>query len=346
VRPAEEKRAAATGTALAGMADLLTPMALRVAATLQIADHLAQGRRTATGLAAATNVNADALDRLLRHLVTVGVLQRGDEGEYALTALGGPLRSDHASRLRAIWDIDGALGRAELAFVDLLHSVRTGEAAFPVRYGRSFWDDLATDPARVADYNSAMGSDVTAWAPAIVSAYDWGALDRVVDVGGGNGSLLAALLDAYPTLHGTVFEQPVTAAAARDRFAALGLGARADAVSGSFFETLPAGAGGYLLTAIIHDWDDRHAELILRACAEAAGTRGRVFVIEKVGVDGSTPNTWMDLLLLVHMAGKERTREELTDLAARADLRVVAFHAAGPIVILELAALDGITNLS
>lgn len=294
------------GAELWVMTDLVTPMAVRVAATLRIADHIARGLRTAPELAEAVDADADALDRVLRHLSTAGVLSRDRSGRYALTKRGEVLRDDHPDRVRARWDIDGALGRAELSLVRLLHTVRTGEPAFPAHFGRSFWEDLESDAARSASYDARMGADVAAWAPAIVSAYDWGSLGHVVDVGGGNGSLLIALLTEHPALRGTVVDLRDTAEAARKALAAAGLANRTDVVAGSFFYPLPAGAGGYLLTAIIHDWDDEAARAILRRCAEAAGADGRVFVIEKIGHDGASPNTEMDLRLLVYFGGRER----------------------------------------
>jgi len=124
-------------------ADLVTPMAIRVAATLHVADHIAAGVCTSTELARFERVDADALDRVLRHLVSVGVFSRDGGGRYALSASGETLRDDHPSGTRDALDLEGAVGRAELAFADLLHSVRTGEPAFPERFGRSFWDDLS-----------------------------------------------------------------------------------------------------------------------------------------------------------------------------------------------------------
>jgi O-methyltransferase len=180
-----------------------------------------------------------------------------------------------------------------------------------------------------------MGADVATWAPAIVSAYDWGSLGHVVDVGGGNGTLLIALLRAYPTLLGTVVDLPTAAEAARKEFAAAGLADRADSVAGSFFDPLPT-AGGYLLSAIIHNWDDESARAILRRCAEAAGPNGAVFVVEKIGADGESPRTEMDLRVLAYFGGRERGLGELTALAADAGLRVAAVHAAGATPVIEL----------
>lgn len=326
------------GRELWALADLVTPMAVRVAATLRVADHVADGVRTARELAAVTGADAGVLERVLRHLVTARVFSRDEAGRYGLTPRGEELRDGHPSGVRRVLDAEGALGRADLAFVALPHSVRTGEAAFPQLYGRSFWEDLSTDPARTADYDARMGVDVTAWAEAVLPAFDWGALGRVVDVGGGNGTFLAALLGAYPQLRGTVFDRPDTVRAAGATLAAAGLGDRADTVAGDFFEALPAGAGGYVLSAVLHDWDDEAARKILRRCAEAAGARGRVLVVEKVGADGESVNTDMDLRVLVYFGARERGVPELTELAGGAGLRVAGVHRAGDLAVVEMVA--------
>ena len=327
------------GARLWAMADLATPMAVRVAATLRIADHITRGLCTAPELAGAVNADADALDRVLRHLATVEVLSRDASGRYALTARGEVLRDDHPAGLRRMLDIESAIGRADLSFVQLLHSVRTAEPAFPMQFDRSFWDDLSADPARSASYDAQMGADVAADASAIVAAYDWGSLGHVVDVGGGNGALLTAMLREYPTLRGTVLDLPETAEAARKSLTAAGFAGRGDVVPGSFFDPLPAGAGGYLLSAILHNWDDEAARAILRRCAQAAGTDGTVFVVEKIGADGESLRTGMDLRMLAYFGGRERGVAELAALAETSGLRVVAVHPAGDLAIVELTAL-------
>ena len=327
------------GARLWAMADLATPMAVRVAATLRIADHITRGLCTAQDLAGAVNADADVLDRVLRHLATVEVLSRDASGRYALTARGEVLRDDHPAGLRRMLDIESAIGRADLSFVQLLHSVRTAEPAFPMQFDRSFWDDLSADPARSASYDAQMGADVAADASAIVAAYDWGSLGHVVDVGGGNGALLTAMLREYPTLRGTVLDLPETAEAARKSLTAAGFAGRVYVVPGSFFDPLPAGAGGYLLSAILHNWDDDAARAILRRCAEAAVNGGPVFIVEKIGADGESLRTGMDLRMLAYFGGRERGVAELTALAETSGLRVVAVHPAGSLAIVELTAL-------
>jgi O-methyltransferase domain len=325
-----------TAAKLWAMANLGTPMAVRVAATLGIADHLAAGVRTVPELAEAVAADADALDRLMRYLTVRGVLSRDESGRYALTAQGQPLRTDHPAGIHGWLDMEG-VGRAELSFVELLHSIRTGEAAFTKRYGRPFWDDLAADPARSASFDALLGADVAVRSPGVVTGYDWGSLGHVVDVGGGDGSLLIALLSEYPNLRGTVVDLPGSAETARKALTAAGLAHRSDVVAGSFFDPLPPGAGGYVLSLIIHDWADDEARAILRRCAEAAGADGSVFVIETVGDDGDAPHTGMDLRMLVVYGAKERGVAELAELGADVGLRLAGVHRAGPSVIVELS---------
>ncbi len=329
--------------ALWAMAHLGTPMAIRVAATLRIADHLAAGLRTVPELAKAVSAERDALERLMRYLTARGLFSRDESGSYTLTDLGEPLRDDHPAGLRPGLDIE-SVGRAELAFAQLLHSVRTGEAGFARQFGLSFWDDLAADPARREFFATWMGSDIGTRAPEIVNGYDWGSLGHLVDVGGGNGSLMISLLMRYPSLRGTVLDLPETAGDARTAVAGAGLTGRCEVVDGSFFDPLPAGAGGYVLSLIIHDWGDAPARAILRRCAEAAGHDGTVLVVEKIGGDGASPHTGMDLRMLVLYGGKERGVTELTTLAAQAGLAVTAVHPAGTFAIVELRSAQALAN--
>ncbi|GAA0948297.1 methyltransferase [Nonomuraea longicatena] len=323
-----------TAAQLWSMAGLGTPMAVRVAATLRLADHIAEGRRTAADLAQACGADTDALGRLMRYLSVRGVFGTDEAGGYTLTPLSLPLCEDHPAGLRAWFDIDG-MGWGELSFVELLHSVRTGEAAFPRRYGQPYWEALTASPVRTSAFNTLLGADVAARSPGVVAGFDWASLGHVVDVGGGDGSLLAAILTANPELRGTVVDLPEAARTAAKTFADAGLDGRADTVPGSFFDPLPTGADAYLLSLILHDWDDKSATAILRRCAEAAGAGGRVMVIESIG-GGEDKHTGMDLRMLCLYAARERGVAEFTALAEQAGLRRTAVHQAGPSAIIEL----------
>jgi len=314
-------------------ADLVTPMAIRVAATLRLADHIAAGRCMTEALAAATRADSDALGRVLNHLVTAGILNRTETGAHTLTPLGERLRDVHPAGERAWLDMEGAVGRAELSFVELLHTVRTGEAAYPRRFGRAYWDDLAADPALSASFDALMGARLTN-APEVAAAYPWGSLGHVVDVGGGNGSLLIAILRAHAGLRGTVVDLAGAVARAREAFSSAGLSDRADARAGSFFDPLPAGAGGYLLSGVLHDWDDADAARILRRCAEAASETGNVLVVEDG--DGGAPDTAGDLRMLCYVRGRDRSLEQLRALAGSVGLRSGAVIPVGYRLLVEL----------
>ncbi len=316
------------GGSLWAAADLITPMAIRVAATLRVADVITTGVTTGPELAAHLGVAEDPLVRVLEHLVSCGYLRRDEAGAYGLTDAGQWLRDDHPNGIRAWLDLEGAVGHADLSVVELLHTVRTGEPAFPRHFGRGFWADLAEHPDRAASFDALMGNQGGDDAPATAAAYDWSALGDVVDVGGGDGTLMIALLRAHPDLRGTVVDLAAPAATAAHALAAAGFKDRGHAEAGSFFEPLPAGAGGYILSRIIHDWDDHDARRILRTCANAARPNGKVIVIEDSKL-GASVSTQMDLRMLAYFLGRERSLERIMDLARDAGL---AFSAVAPVL--------------
>jgi 2,7-dihydroxy-5-methyl-1-naphthoate 7-O-methyltransferase len=328
--------AAAWGGELWAAADLVTPMAIRVAATLRLADHIAAGSNTIEALATAVDADRDALGRLLDHLVTAAVLSDAGMGTYALTALGEHLRDDHLDGMRPWLDLDGAVGRAEKCVVELLHTVRTGEPAFPRVFGMAFWEDLSADSARAASFDALMEARLLEEAPAVAAAYPWGTLGHVVDVGGGNGSLLIALLRTHGELRGTVIDLAGPAARAEQAIGAARLSARADAQVGSFFDPLPAGAGGYMLSGVVHNWDDDDAVRILRRCADAASNAGKVLLVDHVDDAHGTRDTEGDLRMLCYFRGRERTLEQLGELASAAGLEISSVKSAGMRSIIEL----------
>ena len=313
---------------LRSLSDLVTPMAIRVAATLRLPDLIAGGVTTADALADRTGTDRDALGRLLRHLTSIGLLRR-DGSDVCLTDLGEALRSAHPGSPASSLDINGIVGRISLAQLRLLDSIRTGQAAYPTVYGKGFWEDLATDPDLSARFDAHMGSGDPS---AAVAAYDWTAAGWVVDVGGGNGNLLAGILHANPEVRGTVVELAGPAEAARRKFAMLGLSARASVVTGSFFDALPADAGAYVLSNVIHDWPDEQAITIVRRCAEAAGTSGTILVFEGIldAGDEVAAATDFDLFMLVCCGGRQRTLPELERLATAAGLKLITASPVSP----------------
>jgi hypothetical protein len=292
------------------MADLATPMAIRVAATLSLVERAGSAGATAERLAAETGTAAPALESLLDHLVTVGVFDR-EADRYRPTDLGAQLREDAPAGIKPLLDINCAGGRAELAFTELLGTLTTGVPAYVTRYGRDFWTDLDTNLELRRSFDAQMNWRFRTQAPQIAERFDWSRFTEIVDVGGGDGIVLAAILAAHPGPRGRLVELAPTAAAAADTFAAAGLGDRAVAVAGSFFDPLPAGADAYVLSDILHDWDDDHARTILNRCREAVAPNGTVVVIEPLRA-----NTAIDLFMLMCFGGRERSVDELTALAA------------------------------
>jgi len=323
----------AWGDRLWAAADLVTPMAIRVAATLRLADHIAGGTRTAEALSTVVEADTDALARLMNHLVTADVLSTVDGKVFVLTEVGEQLRDDHPDGVRAWLDLTGAIGRADLCFTHLLHTVRTGEPAYPRQFGRPFWEDLSADAGLAASFDALMGSRLTADAREVATAYPWRGVGHVVDAGGGDASLLIPILLAHGELRGTVVDLAGPVARAERAIAAAGLADRARAEVGSFFDPLPAGAGAYLLSGVLHDWDDGDAVRILSRCAEAAGASGVVLLVDHLH---DAANTEGDLRMLSYVRGRERDLDQLGELAAVAGLRLGEVRPAGSRSIIEL----------
>lgn len=298
--------------AIREMAGLATPMAIRVAVTLGLPDRLT-GAASVDQLAVELDVSPTALGILLDHLATLDLVERTDRG-YRTTDFGAHLRVDAGNGLANLLSLDAAGGRADLAFVELAHSITTGAAAYPRRYGQDFWSDLAERPPLRETFDRQMTRRFHEQLPQIVAGFDWSQFASVVDVGGGQGGVLAAILTANPRMYGHLVDLEQTAAAAGRTFSADGLGDRTQVSAGSFFDPLPAGADAYLLFDILHDWDDEHAARILARCAEAARPDGRVLVIEAVG--GLRGNSYMDLSMLVIFGGRERRLDEFRALAS------------------------------
>lgn len=304
------------------LADMATPMAIRVAATLRLVDLAGPNGTTCEQLATTAEVKASALQRLLDHLVTVDVFALDpSSGRFRPTDLGAQLSQDAPDGgVLPLLDIGRAGGRAELAFVELLHSVRTGEAGYARHFGRDFWSDLDVEPRLRRSFDEQMTWRFQHQASQVAAGYDWSRFERILDVGGGNGTLLRAILEAHPMLRGELIDREPSARAASERFSAAGLDGRARAVAGDFFDPLPTGFDAYLLCDIVHDWDDDGARTILERCREAAGESAPVVLVEPIR--GQDTTTATDLFMLMCFGGGDRTIDELTALAAASGLEV------------------------
>lgn len=315
--------------------------AVFVAAELGLAERLASGPRDAAALAAETATDAGALHRLLRALAATGLLEHREDGRFALTALGETLRGDVPGSVRA-----GVMMFHQPMFwrswEALRYSVETGRPALDHVFGAPVFEYLAAHPEAARHYDGGMTGLNAALLPAIVAAYDFAPLRSVVDVAGGHGSLLAAVLERAPHAEGTVLDLPHVAAVAREAFAARGLGTRARAVDGSMFEAVPAGADAYLLKWILHDWDDAACVAILARIRAAAPAHARLLVIERVlpeRIEASPAlrtMTMADLTMMIHLTGRERTEREFRGLLERAGWGLArVLPTACPLSILE-----------
>ncbi len=304
---------------LGALSDLRTPWCLHVVATLRIAEHVAAGHVDIASLAAAAGCDADALYRVLGHLVSKGVFQETAPGRFSLNdAARGLLEPTMHLGL----DLDKIGGRMAYAWGTLLSYVRTGAPAYHEHFGLPFWEDLDAHPEVAASFDALIGpAGHGAFNPDFQITGGWEAVRTVVDVGGGTGAMLAEILRARPAIRGTLVDLPRTVDRAEETFRAAGVTDRVTAVGQSFFDALPSGADVYLLRGILNDWPDREAAAILHLCADAARPAGRVVVLKSVGPDGAPKNLEIETVLL---GGKRRTVAEFRELARQVGLEVRA----------------------
>jgi hypothetical protein len=289
----------------------VTTQLLYVAAKLGIADHLADGPRSAGELAEVVGADPGALGRVLRGLVIEDVLAEVDGGRFALTPVGEclvPLRGSAIARGELYYESAGGL----------LQSVTTGGTAFELVHGERFFDYLAAHPGQEATFQGSMAGRAEQEADDVVAAYDFTGVRRLIDVGGGRGVLLARILRATPDLDGVLFDRPAAIPAAQRHLDEQSVAERAECVGGDFFESVPAGADTYLLSRVLHDWNDADAGRILASCRQAMGSDSRLLIVEAILPERAKdrPATIrMDLhMLLLFRAARERTEAEFRDL--------------------------------
>jgi hypothetical protein len=307
-----------------------------VASTLRVADHLKDGPRSAEELAPLTQSHAGALYRLLRALAAVGVFKEDESRRFALTAMGDCLRADSATPIGA-WAEYAGSPYVWRVWGHLLHSIRTGENAFQSLNGQDVWTYRADRPAEGAVFDRAMTELSRGGAEAVIAAYDFSAFDHVVDVGGGRGLMLAAILAAHPRLQGTLFDQPGVVAGVNPVLEAHGVADRCRVAGGSFFEAVPEGGDAYLMRVVIHDWDDAEAIAILKTCRRAMRETAKLLLVERIiAPPNEVPATkFMDLNMLALPGGRERTREEFSELFARSGFDLTRVLPAGRINVIE-----------
>ena len=300
---------------------------VRAMAMLGLADHLADGPRSPGELAVATGTHAPTLTRFLRTLAGLGLCSTEEDGQVRLTPRGEVLRADVSGSLRpyALAIYAPHIGRA---WEGLPEAVRTGEAAFLRVNGVDLWGYLATRPEEQALFDAAMAGTVDLRAQALLAARDLSGLGTLVDVGGGQGQLLAAALVADPGLRGVLFDRPEVLPGAEAFLASTGVRDRCEVVGGDFFVGVPAGGDAYVLAMIVHDWPDELAVAILRSCHRAMAPGARLWLVEMVMQPGDAYDRakLMDLHMLVIFGAQERTEAEYRALLEAAGFAGVAVH--------------------
>ncbi|MDT8913048.1 methyltransferase [Amycolatopsis sp. PS_44_ISF1] len=327
-----------TGTAaLAALVDLATPFAVRSAVALKLPELVRDGCTTTDALAKASGTDPDALARLLRHLVAVGLFAEPVAGEHELTPVSEALLDERNALLRSWLDADGPGLKMDLAYSGMLHAVRTGTSAYGAVHGRDFWADYREDDRLRSFFGTTMAGFAWQTGPELAARHDWSAASSVLDVGGGTGALLAAVLGAHPHLRGAALDLPEVRPEAEEFLARLG--GRAEFVGGSYFDPLPAGHDVVIVSRVLTDWPDADATRILRRCAEAVTGGGRVLVVEVLaGAEHAKNNSSFDLQSLTLLGGRERRPEDFDALAAAAGLvRLDRLEGANGLVVLEYA---------
>jgi O-methyltransferase domain/Dimerisation domain len=297
---------------------------LVTAAKLHIADRLGDTPRSAADLAGEFGADPRALYRFLRMLVALNLLTQSRNGRFGLSSLGQFLRSDHPQsvheRLIYIAEISYQVAAA------MTFSVQTGKPAFKHVFGEQFFDYFGHNPKLSAIFSRLMSQSVADRSAGVTRAYDFSRMKTIVDIGGGNGALLSAILTANPDAKGIIFDTPDVIAQARASLASSGVASRIDLVGGDMFRgPLPASGDLYVLSNIVHDWDDQAAKQILRNCRAAIRTDSRLLLIEEVmpARVGDSPKTIAnDYSMLLLTGGRQRTKLEFRELLAAADFQL------------------------
>jgi hypothetical protein len=317
--------------------------AIEAATELGIPDLLAGGIERPSDLARASGCHEPSLRRLLRALASLGLCEEREGDAFTPTALGALLDERAPISLKGM----ALYGRYKRrAWERLAQSVRTGECALPAVHGVAIFEHLDRDAAAAEVFDRAMTETTRAIAQAVVAACDFGGCERVIDVGGGYGELLAAILRAFPTARGTLVERPRALDGARGNLERAGVAGRCELVASDFFQAVPGGADCYLLKRVLHDWDDDRAGAILRCCRRAMPATARLLIIEQILPERMTAApahqeaARMDLHMLVVAGGRERTEGEYRRLLESAGL---SLHRTIP-AALNVCAIEAVPN--
>jgi SAM-dependent methyltransferase len=285
---------------------------IHVAAQLGIADLLADGPMSSYDLARETKTHMPTLYRLLRTLAGMGIFEEQEGRAFGLTPLAECLQTG-AMRATALTFLSDW---HDLAWASLMHSVKTGEPAFDHAHGQPAFDWLDEHPEAAAHFNQAQAVKSAAFIPAIVEAYDFSGIGKLADLGGGSGALMLAILQANPGLTGCVADLPHAVRQAKEAIQASGMAERCQAIECDLFLEAPAGYDAFILSNILHDWDDKPSARILVNCQKALRPGSKLLITENLMPEhgGFDVAKLLDLEMLVMGAGKERTEAEFRAL--------------------------------
>jgi hypothetical protein len=310
---------------------------VHIAAKLGLADKLADGPKTAVELAGSLALHAPSLHRLMRTMASLGLLTEGERLRFSLTKLGEALKTDAPGSARSTLLMTGSSWVAS-GFANLLHSLQTGRTGFEKAQGMPFFDYLAQNPEDASVFSEAMVGLHGAEPLAVAAAYDFEMFQTVVDVGGASGNMLAAILARYPELRGLLFDRPHVVVDADKLLKANGIAGRATIEAGDFFQSVPSGGDAYILSHILHDWNDDQCLTILRHCRKAMKPDGRLLIVEMVLPPGDAPHPGkiLDMVMLVLIGGQERTETEYASLLHKAGFRLSRVVATqSPVSVIE-----------
>jgi hypothetical protein len=301
----------------------MTTRLLYAAAKLELADQLANGPKSAAEIAGPAQLHAPSLHRLMRTLASLGILTERNEQRFALTPLGEALKKGAPGEARAYILLVGAPWY-QSAFDNLVHSVRTGQTGFEKVTGAPLFEYLALHPDDAAIYNEAMFSVNGPEVAAVVAAYDFSVFKSVVDVGGGTGNLLAAILTKYSDLRGVLFDLPHVVADAATVLNAKDIRDRTTIQGGDFFTSAPSKGDAYILSHVIHNFTEDQCLTVLGNVRKAMNPVGRLLILEPVVQSGDAPDPgkMLDMTMLALMGGQERTEAEYRSLLGKAGFRL------------------------
>ena len=311
--------------------------AIYVVAKLGLADLVKDGPKTTEELARLTGAHATSLYRVLRALASVGVFIDVGRGRFAHTSLSETLRSDVPGSLRAMAMVE--LGQEHFpAWGNLMHSVKTGEIAFDNLFKQNVWEYYAQNPEDASNFNEAMKGLTEMVNVSVLWAYDFSGVNKLVDVAGGTGGLISAVLNAHPRMRGVLFDLPHVIAEAGPSLEAAGVRDRCETATGDFFESLPEGGDAYVMKWIIHDWNDERSTAILKNIRRVMNENGKLLLIETVVPEGNGPDLskFLDLNMMVMTGGCERTEAEFSSLLAAAGFKLTrVIRTASPVCVIE-----------